>query len=196
MPELNVIGLIGRKTSGKDTLCNFLREEATTTTKFIRMAFADRIKEVCAKMFAFPDTTAFHDQRAKECVHPEYYHKSPRELMQWFGTEVVRAHLGPDFWISRLAMDVENALNTYETYDKVTICVTDVRFLNEAQFLIDKFGAKLVYIDADDRLGPIPDDAHVSEKEIYDVVEKFSDRVVKILNNDTVDEFKKNSHNI
>lgn len=195
MPELNVVGLVGRKMSGKDTFCNFLREEADTKTKFIRMAFADRIKEVCAKLFAFPDTSAFHDQHAKECVHPEYFHKSPREIMQWFGTEIVRSHLGPDFWISRLAMDVENALETYGTYDKVTICVTDVRFLNEAQFLVDTFGAKLIYIDADDRLGPMPDDAHVSEKEIYEVVKKFSDRVVKIFNNSTMDDFKAKSIN-
>lgn len=176
MVQVNLFGLIGRKHSGKDSVANIIRDATPVDTKVLRFAFADRLKNVCSQMFAFPDNTYFHDQTKKEVVHPEYSHMTPREIMQWFGTDVVRKELGEDFWIDRLKIEMNKAIEQYsQTYENITILITDVRFKNEARFLeeftrgVTGWETLMLYVDADERLPPMDPDAHISETGVYDV---------------------------
>ena len=41
---------------GKDTVANIIRDNTGCDTKYIRFAFADRLKDTLATMFAFPNT--------------------------------------------------------------------------------------------------------------------------------------------
>lgn len=110
MTEVNIIGFIGRKHSGKDSAANIVRDATPVDTKVLRFAFADRLKSVCTELFAFPDKSYFHDQDKKEVVHPEYSSMTPREIMQWFGTDVIREQLGEQFWIDRLEIEMNEEI--------------------------------------------------------------------------------------
>lgn len=74
-----------------------------------------------------------------ECEEPK-----PRSLLQWWGTEYRRAK-DPDYWVKRLR-------KTLTEHNPDVALITDVRFLNEVDF-IHELGGKVVKCE---RLG-IPD---------------------------------------
>ena len=185
MAQIKVYGIIGRKHSGKDTVANIMRNETNCEYKFLSFAFADNLKRILKELFGFPNLSYFTDQSLKEVVHPEYSHKTPRELMQWFGTDLIRANFGADFWIKRLKNEIEQKIKYFsKTYEKIVIVITDVRFKNEASFLENEYNASMVYVDADERL-PKSLDNHCSENEIYKVRDSCKNITV-IKNNKTV----------
>lgn len=76
---------------------------------------------------------------------------SPRDLMVWFGTDVIRKTFGVSFWVNRLKTEVRK-MGTDDT-----VIVTDARFPNEVTEMVDEFGldVTIVYIDACDRIGQL-----------------------------------------
>jgi hypothetical protein len=78
---------------------------------------------------------------------------SPRDLLQRIGTDLVRKHLGDNFWINIFKNKIKNTQGH-------TI-VTDVRFLNEREAIRDLGGVNFLVIRSS--LPPLPADAHESE---------------------------------
>jgi hypothetical protein len=74
-----------------------------------------------------------------------------------------------------------------EVFGKRLIFVTDIRFPEEAQMIRD-LGGKLIYVDADKRLGPLPVDAHDSERHIVEIGNSGDD-VIKIENNGSYSDY-------
>jgi len=175
------IGLVGRAGSGKDTMAEILRTKLESRGKRVYVAgFADIIKELMSEMYLVP-LDCFYDRVLKEEVHPRMYGKTPREVCQWFGTNIVRDEVDRDFWYNRMITQID------DRGSDVTI-ITDCRFINEAmQLKMDK-NAYLFYIDADERLPPMAHDAHVSEKDVYNIRDTVAD-VIVIDNNHTVEKF-------
>lgn len=141
---MRLIGIHGFKQSGKDTLGRLLVEEYG----YRRIAFADRLKEAVSIIFSVPREHLFGTEEdknrltavrwidlrevdRKERSDPEFL--TVRELMQTFGTEVCRRHI-PDIWFRYLPED-----------DSRPLVVTDLRFLNEAEFLKSR-GAVLIEV--------------------------------------------------
>jgi len=118
-----IIGLIGKKQSGKDTFAQILIDHYG----FRKRAFADPLKEACALLFQLhPDQ--LHDPVQKETVDPRWG-KTPREIMQIVGTDLFRNHYDQHFWLK---------LFTYWCHaqdSNVNIICTDIRFANEAQLI-------------------------------------------------------------
>lgn len=151
-----VIGIMGAKRSGKDALAEFLVNDHN----FVRLAFADVMRDALLMLdpWIYQYSNAHRLSylianlgwdRAKE-LYPEI-----RRLLQVFGTEVGREVFGETVWVDMLEQRVESILA--EGRD---IVVTDVRFPNEADMLIDQ-GAYLVRITRDG----LPDiDQHASEQ--------------------------------
>jgi hypothetical protein len=135
--------IVGRKGSGKDTVAAYF------DLKHHRTSFAHHIKTTLTHLFQFPSYAYFDDQDKKEKLWPEYCAThTPRELMVWFGTEVMREKFGPNFWIDRLAKNIPD--------NRVTF-VTDTRFPNEVTEMIDRFPGRVrvIYVEADERIGPL-----------------------------------------
>ena len=149
MPK--IILLVGRKGSGKDTLASLLLPNYGAYN--IRLlSFAAPIKETLVSLFGFPDVSYFNDQDKKEVVWPDYCAShSPRDLMVWFGTDVIRKTFGANFWIDRLKTEVRKM-----GADDIVI-VSDARFPNEVTEMVDEFGLDVttVYVDACNRIGHI-----------------------------------------
>ena len=78
-----IIGIIGKKGSGKDTIADYL----VKNHGFIKFAFADKVKEVCKAMFNMTDKD--FTENNKEVIKPDW-NISPRQALQLFGTDICR----------------------------------------------------------------------------------------------------------
>ena len=85
-------------------------------------------------------------------VLDERYGKTPRQLMQAFGTDFVRKHVGDRFWISKFE-------SWYSTGLSARVVVTDVRFQNEVD-AIKTLGGRIIKLQ---RHAASDDDLHESE---------------------------------
>lgn len=136
-----IIGLLGKKQSGKDTAASAFMAIYGARVSIDRLAFATALKaEVAAHL-----NISVAQLEIDKLKH--------RKLLQWWGTEHRRQTYGDTYWVSR----VEAALDASTT--QVTV-ITDVRFPNEAE-MIKRRGGRLLRV-----CRPLVDkaDQHASEK--------------------------------
>lgn len=148
-----IIGLAGRKGSGKDTVADMIyRLSLEEGDESFSIAFADPVKEVCRTAFRI-EHKWFRDRELKSTVHPKWG-ITPREMMQKVGTDMFRS-FDPNIWIKY----VQHELMFH--YGKVKfLVVSDVRFENEAD-MVRNLGGKIWHIQGrgEDGVG----DSHSSE---------------------------------
>ena len=92
-----IIGVSGLARSGKDTFANYV--EDLDPAKVHVMAFADPLKLCVKHMYGLNGDQLWG--HAKEELDP-YWKKTPRQILQEFGTDVVRNHVDREFWIKRM----------------------------------------------------------------------------------------------
>lgn len=158
-----LIGLTGRAGAGKDACARPLLH------RFTRVAFADPLKAAAKALFDFSDAQ-LADPELKERVD-ERWHFTPRRALQVLGTDVLRTHLGAAIGLPRgeslfvhLARTRVNALRA----SGAAVVVTDVRFDDEAQMIID-LGGFIVRVSRPAAPAAPPSDSyttHVSERGI------------------------------
>ncbi len=159
MGPVKYFGIIGRKRSGKDTFADTQRR-IHSAGSIETVAFADPLKESMAILFDVP-LKHFYDDDLKE-KQDKRWNMSPREMCMWMGTDILRNKVSADFLVQR----AQSKVSKLTVKPSVTAIVfTDVRFPNELKLLRD-LNAKLIYIDASERLGPLPPNSHASESEI------------------------------
>jgi len=181
-----IIGLCGSKGSGKSTVAEYLSKKYN----FEVIAFSNPLKEV-AKIFGFSERQLNGTQSDKLEINPKLG-ICAREFMQKFGTDICRDQrhitLFPKFkdksiWIGLM----ENYIN-----DKLgqRICVSDIRFLDELNFIREYNNSIVIQICRHD----IDIDSysnHASETSIKNIVPDY-----QINNNGSLDELYKNIDNI
>jgi hypothetical protein len=155
-----LIGLSGYARSGKDTAAEVLVSEYG----FTRIAFADKLREVLYKldpvvgfqgnvfkMTIFPKRVSeVIDQYGWDGYKETEYGSEIRSLLQRLGTEAGRETLWDSIW-------VDATLNNLSPEGKYV--VTDCRFPNEAQAILDK-GGEVWRVS---RRGVGPANTHASE---------------------------------
>jgi dephospho-CoA kinase len=119
-----IIGFSGKKKCGKDTAAKVLGESYT------KLAFADSLKEASMKMFDLTYDQVY-DEILKETIDKRY-NKTPRQLLQWFGS-VMRNQFDTDHFLNLMNAKIDRAMNNDGTAGNVV--VTDVRYDNECLFL-------------------------------------------------------------
>jgi len=171
---MKLFGIMGKRHSGKDT-CVYNVPDA------IRYSFAAPLKESVKQIFELTDHQ-LNDPIQKESIDPRY-NKSPREILQWFGTDCMRK-FDNDFWIKKFVSFYEKHIESGSTE---TVIVTDVRFHNEAD-IIRKLGGVIIEITRPsiEHIHNKVTDLHISEKELELVK---SDIVV--VNDDTIETLQK-----
>ncbi len=157
-----LIALTGRARSGKDTAGQFF----CLTYGFASYAFADPIR---VGLRAALGLTDWHFNEGKEIVIPEYG-KSPRQLMQLFGTEFGRNLIHPDIWQIRAEAALDSTKN---------LVITDCRFDNEAAW-VREHGGYVIRITRDNAPQV---SAHISENGVSEELVDF-----KVKNNGTLEE--------
>ena len=132
-----IIGICGFIGSGKDTVADYL----TNFHGFRRESFANSLKDAVAHVFGWDRTLL--EGRTKEAR--EWREKqddwwtnrlgrviTPRWVLQYWGTEVLRKGFHDDIWIAAL----ENKLRS----SKDDIVISDCRFPNEIKSIKDAGG--------------------------------------------------------
>jgi hypothetical protein len=126
---LGITGLIG---SGKDTVADYL----TTFHGFKRVSFASSLKDAVSSVFGWDrellegSTKTSREWREQKDVwwsERLSMEITPRWVLQYWGTDVLRNHFHTDIWVA----SVENKLRQ----SKDNIVITDCRFANEVQAL-------------------------------------------------------------
>lgn len=131
---MQIIGFTGLAGCGKDTAAEFLMNQHY----YAGWAFAAPIRQGVISAFGLADED-FADRDRKEAII-EDIGKSPRELMQLFGTEFGRKMLGDDIWVRVAAHVLNQFFNAPEMADMKGLAISDVRFDNEAEYIKSKGG--------------------------------------------------------
>jgi ABC-type transporter MlaC component len=142
-----IISLTGKKQSGKSTIANYLVEKHN----FIELSFAQYLKEACKILFNWDENDYSTDNKEKV---DKLWGKSPREILQYMGTEILRDNMKNiidtsikelnktySFHIKRLYQDIKK-------YPDKNIVISDVRFPDELDFCI-KINSKIIKVERD-----------------------------------------------
>lgn len=166
-PGLPLVGLVGRKRHGKDTLADVLIERAG----FVKAGFADPLREAVlatdpivghevttvrgwdgdlhrtiVRPIHYSEALRLHGYEDAKDVYPEF-----RRVLQTFGTDGIRA-LDPEFWVRQAVARIDARTTPY--------VLTDVRFPNEADAIRERGGFLIRVVRPD---LPVDPDEHESE---------------------------------
>ena len=154
-----IIGLCGLIGSGKGTMAEHLMRQHD----FIGVSFAETLKDAAACIFGWDrdmlegDTTESRYER--EQIDEWWserlgFETSPRSMLQFMGTEVMRNNLHPEIWAlatEKRMLDTEK-LFLEMTGQKPNFVISDVRFPNEIA-MIRRNGGKIWHV----RRGLLPE---------------------------------------
>ncbi len=182
-----IIGLIGQKRVGKDTVASIIRE---FDNEYKFMALADPIKDIARIMFNFSEKQLYDDE--KDMIDAKWNIK-PRDFFEQFGTDIMQFDIYKylpalesrvpqrKFWILSL-------LSKLQENDKVII--TDIRGQHELEEVI-KFNSNAKFIriirptnsstDINNRL-------HITQIEPNQIIEEYITET--IINDGTIDELR------
>jgi len=189
-----VVGLHGPAGSGKDTIGDYMVEHCGWTSK---LSFARNLKEMCKAIFYFSDydvgdqagkqalfsepkvftgrnlgsvmywMSQTHPQArvsraAKEAVNSLVGRKliNPRDVLQLVGTDVCRA-LVPTYHVDVVSKQVESQ-------PEGQFVITDVRFPNEGDLILDTWGGYVFDVDRPDPSAKNINREHPSETAMSD----------------------------
>lgn len=152
----NIIGICGKRRSGKDLIANFICSQYNYTNKKI----SNDLKSIVKILFGFSDSQL--ESNEKDIIDP-VWNITPRQSMQFFGTEIIQykiQELIPDiqrnFWIKSFIN--KNIINNTQK-----IIISDLRFLHEYEEL-KKYNIIIIRVERKtDNVSSV--DEHISEKE-------------------------------
>lgn len=158
MSRYNIIGLCGQAGSGKDTCADLI--VARSPRGVVKLAFADPLKEEVSQSFGI-DPIFLHAQelkcikygslaihrsadihfidRMKEIGEDIHCLRSPRQIMQLWGTEYRRAD-DRDYWTEKML----SYIHAHIGYGQKIFVLSDVRFVNEAQLVLNCGGTLIM----------------------------------------------------
>tara|TARA_R100000808_G_scaffold1960_3_gene8336 strand:- start:8676 stop:9230 length:555 start_codon:yes stop_codon:yes gene_type:complete len=125
--KAKVIGLIAEARSGKDTVFNIVKTLLPDKT-VVRVAFGDAVKEEVAER---------HELSVEDI---EDNKESFRNLLQAWGTDYRRVN-DEHYWIKKIKPQVDILMSSADV-----VVFTDIRFLNEADYIKDKLKGDLIKI--------------------------------------------------
>ncbi len=159
-----LVGLMGIKGSGKSTGALYLIEKYG----FVEKSFAEPLKKACKELFLLNDMQ-LGTQEQKETPDARWFGCTPRTMLQYVGTELLRDQLekimpglGKNIFIHnfKLWYDAEIKKNP-----NLCIVISDVRFQNEID-MIQNLGGTVIKIN---RPSVQTNDMHQSEIELKNI---------------------------
>jgi hypothetical protein len=168
-----IIGLCGLIGSGKGTVSEHLMRKHD----FIGVSFAEALKDAAACIFGWDRDMlegSLNDSRYVREQPDEWWSErlgfetSPRSMLQFMGTEVMRNNLHPEIWVlatENRMFNMEKMFFELNVGKKPDFVISDVRFPNEIA-MIRRNGGKIWHVQR----GPLPewfgkDDLSIHESE-------------------------------
>lgn len=175
MTDKKLIGIIGGKNTGKDTVGSYLMENEG----FTKYAFNNPVKQICQTLFSLSDEQL--NNRILKETKDSRWDISPRDMMQRidndFGQfalfklfpELKKKIKYREMWITLFS---EWLLNNQDKH----VVVTDVRFKHEAAFIKESGGIN-IRLNRLNRLNPLNplNDQHISDLELRNIPEELVD---------------------
>lgn len=168
-----LIGLIGKRRSGKDTAA-----DALLPFGYKRLKFADALKAMINALLweagcSVADREAMIEGTLKDSPTKFLCNQTPRWAMQTLGTEWGRKLIDPDIWVKLTLMKAKA---------RAKVVITDVRFPNEAWAVRDAGGTLIRIVRPSMNFRS---DDHSSETEIENCHPHFT-----VINNGTIEELQ------
>ena len=174
-----IFGISGQKRAGKDTIADYIKGQLISSI----VSFAEPVREVCRAYFGWDDEWLLG--KHKEDVDP-YWGISPRQAMQYLGTEVGRVGLSenyPEFksvtadniWIKKAlqTIRIKSKKEYVDQFGKIrAFIIPDMRFLNEYSAIKKMMNEGFKVITVGVCRDGLPSDKHASETQIRYCVEK------------------------
>ena len=163
---MQVILISGKARAGKDLSANILKEEFVKEGKTsIILHYADFLKSFCREHLSY---------KGKDV-------EGGRELLQWFGTDVVRNNY-EDTWVDMMFALLKGIRSEYDC-----VIIPDVRFPNEIEKIKNNFKSVTLRIVRNNEKNELSNDEkkHLSETALDDYEFEHV-----IFNNGTIDELK------
>jgi len=189
MIETIVIGICGKKGSGKDTLANYIMKSLSSKVFSTKFHFADAIKESCVLLFGLDPKFIYGRDEDKNahthfmwenwpCINKPSGKQGPmthREFLQSFGTDFCR-HIKKDIHIDNLLKRIYNkSIFEDDAPMPFMALIADMRFQNEADAIKIIGGINILLTKGVDT------DNHISENNIF-----FPDSIDLIIHNDNM----------
>ena len=180
-----IIGFRGRKGVGKnfcaDIVADILRDDSVPGMSYDGSrvaveigAFAEPLKNFCVSVLGLDKEQCYGTDEQKNSktryswknipqeIRDKYPDKSGkmtgREVMQVFGTDMIRDFFHKDIWVDALKRDIDNSGADY-------YLITDVRFLSEVE-TIRSWGGEVWFVDGPQRgEDDTKNDGHPTERE-------------------------------
>jgi len=147
-----IIGLCGKKQSGKSTLAAYL----VKTHDFAELSWASPLKDLIGiKLLGLTKDQVYGSEVQKETIDP-FWGKSPRQLLQIIGTDCFREKVDPDFWVKIGRRTIED----FSFNKGYNVVVSDCRFPNELDTIKSLQDGYVVQVTRSDRPSL---DMHASE---------------------------------
>lgn len=151
-----IIGILGNKGHGKDTISDHL----VSKYQFHKKAFGNPLKEICHILFGFNHEQLYGNRKE---IKDKYWGITPRKAMQFVGTELFRNKMNElipgishNFWLECIRRQSGK-------YDRLVI--SDVRFQNEVDFIHEMNGI-VIKVERENKK---TNDVHASEREIRQI---------------------------
>lgn len=132
-----IIALSGFSGCGKDTVADYL----VKSHRFKKVSFASHLKDVLSLLFGWErdllegsskESRVWRETPDRFWSQELGYPVVPKQMLQYFATDIIRTHLHKDFWALSLKKQIKN-LNS-------SIVISDLRFENEYQIIKDMGG--------------------------------------------------------
>lgn len=160
-----IIGVSGKKRSGKDTFFRIAQKRLMGLYSVKRYAFADPVKEYAQDYFGIlPENVKDEENRF---------------ILQGIG-HIMREEVTKDYWINKIIRQVYQS--QLKDPNEISI-ITDVRYRNEADAILEQEHGLLVRVVNKNTEAP---DSHFSEIDLDDYEFDFT-----IHNNGTLEEYEK-----
>lgn len=155
---MKIIGFTGAKYAGKDTAAR-----ALLSAGYAKVSFAGPMKIMVGELMKYrgaPNDVIWEALEGSRKEEPSKFLSgcTPRHVLQTLGTEWGRQMLTEDFWLESFRDQIWHRRNQGLTPRGVV--VTDVRFDNEAQMILNQ-GGKVYRVERPSLSGG---DVHASEK--------------------------------
>jgi dephospho-CoA kinase len=158
-----IIGICGKRRSGKDTVANYICSQYNFENKKI----ADDLKSIIKILFGFSDVQLENNE--KDIIDP-LWNITPRQSMQFIGTEIMQyklqellPNIDRNFWIKSFIN--KNIIN--DNLPK-KIVISDLRFLHEYKNL-KSYNILIIRIEKDNNNNNLNIDEHISETEHIEI---------------------------
>lgn len=169
MNDIKLFIICGRARNGKDTLADILKEKLELRGKKVcKIPLMRTLKGYIKDYFGWDG-----------CEDTK-----PRELLQKFGTDIIRVKLNkPLFHIDRLTEDIEILSEFFDTF-----IIDDARFPEEIEVLRDRFkNVTVIHIEKDGvNALSLEQEKHISEV----ALDNYTDYDYDVKNNGTIEDLK------